>query len=139
MTDEPFRPLIRTQAELEECWRYLLRPLGFRSESLWLLPIGDDDRPLTRLIEIAEATDIGPADVPALTVLLETVRDETDLDRIALLRSRPGAGGVSPDDRVVARALYDAAVACGLGGEVVHVATDADIHPVPLDDLPVAV
>ena len=58
--------------------------------------------------------------------------------RFAFLRSRPGSGGPNPDDLGWAEALYDAARLARVPIEVVHLANDRDLVPIPMDDLPAA-
>jgi hypothetical protein len=50
----------------------------------------------------------------------------------AFLRSRPGRG-VTREDRAWARFLHDAGRVAGVEVEVVHLATDDDVTPLPLD------
>lgn len=136
----PYTPPIRTQTDLEDLWHELLAPLGFSSMSLWLLFIGDDDCPLPRLLEIAE-TDEAPttADQDSFARFLREVADEAPPGaRIACLRSRPGTDEASDEDRQWAQLVYDAARAAGLGCEVVHLANDVRLLPLPLDDLPLS-
>ena len=97
MTDTtPFRPLIRTQAELQRAWQRLLSPLGFSGQSIWMLVIDEDDHPLPQVTEITEAEldgDITPEDFSRLLVHLKQAG--LDTVRFAFLRSRPGPGGVA--------------------------------------------
>ena len=55
--------------------------------------------------------------------------------RFAFLRSRPGGGGVTAEDRTWAGFLYDAARLAGVPVEVVHRASDHDLVPVPFDEM----
>ena len=133
MTDAPFRPVLRTQADVEQMWRRLIRPLGFSGCSLWMVVI-EDDRPVPRIMEIAEmplAPEEGDAEAIA-GVLGELVLEGT---RFAFLRSRPGGGRPDSSDRAWARALYDAGREAGARLEVVHLAHDHDIYPIAVDDL----
>lgn len=136
MTTTPFRPIIRTQADLEDAWRHLMQPLGFSTSSIWLMLICDDDRPLPQLTEIADA-EAPPAGreragfVDLLGTIIATIPDA----RLAFLRSRPGRGGVDDDDRAWAEMLYAAARTAGAPCEIVHVATDDTVEPIPLDSL----
>ena len=82
----PDEPPIRSQADLEQAWLHLLRPLGFSSPALWMLLIDGDDRPTPLLVEISELplsidadeTDklaapppVGPDDVHRLATAVE--------------------------------------------------------------------
>jgi hypothetical protein len=138
MTPQEFT--IRSQAELESAWRTLLQPLGFDRSTLWMMLIGPDDRPLPRVVEIEDA-DEPPTDetMAGFAHLLEHLREELLPEgRFAFLRSRPGAGGITSDDRAWATALYAAARRAGVPIEVVHRANDVDVLPLPLDELRVA-
>ena len=55
--------------------------------------------------------------------------------RFAFLRSRPGHGGVTDDDRAWAMSLYDAGRRAGVPVEVVHRACDDDLVAVPMDEV----
>lgn len=135
----PFTPPIRTQTDLEDLWHELLAPLGFSSTSLWLMLIGPDDRPVPQVTEITQSGAL-PTEVEQrnfVTFLREVAADALPGTRLACLRSRPGADEVSDEDREWAHLVYDAARAAGLGCEVVHMANDVRLLPLPLDDLPV--
>jgi hypothetical protein len=137
MTSEmPFRPLIRTQADLEHAWRHLMEPLGFSGHSIWMMLVDGDDRPIPQLNEIEDAVEPPePGEVDGLAELLRRLHaDVAPQARFAFLRSRPGGGGINPDDRGWAHALYDAARRARVPIEVVHLATDHDLVPIPMDD-----
>lgn len=131
----PFRPLIRTRTDLQRVWRHLLsrrRPDGC---SLWVLLIEPDDRPL---LQVSEITDVvappTPVEMARLTGrLAELGSGLTDGGRLAVLRIRPGAGGPTADDLGWASSLYVACWAASIACEVVHLATDETILPVPMD------
>ena len=138
--NQPFRPLIRTQADLEHAWRHLMEPLGFGDHSIWMMLVGANDRPIPQLNEIAGAvTPPDPEEVDGLAELLRRLsRDVSPRARFAFLRSRPGSGGPNPDDLGWAQALYDAARLAHVPIEVVHLANDHELVPIPMDDLPAA-
>ena len=136
MTD-PYRPLVRTQPDLEQVWRHLIRPLGFHRRSLWLLLIGGDDRPtpaITEVTDLPEAADTDTRDGLA-QVLGQVASDLEPSGRWALLLSRPGSHSTDDADRRWAAALYDVCRGHGIAHDIVHLATDADIVPIPLDDV----
>jgi hypothetical protein len=141
MTDhnQPFRPLIRTQADLEHAWRHLMQPLGFGEHSIWMMVI-NGDRPIPQLSEIVGAVAPPEAEeVDGLAQLMRRLRaDVSPTVRFAFLRSRPGGGGPNPGDLGWAQALYDAARLARVPIEVVHLANDHDLVPIPMDDLPAA-
>lgn len=133
----PFEPVIRSQADLEAAWRHLIRPLGFRGRSLWMLLIGPDDRPtpvITEVAELPETFDDEASDNLAV-VLVDVMRDVEPDGRWALLCSRPGGGGANDADRGWAGGLYNTCRRHGIAHDVIHLATDTDLFPIPLDDV----
>ena len=135
-TKAPFRPVIRSQADLESAWRQLMEPLGFGGQSVWLLLIGADDRPLPHVTQIEEADDPPtPAQADGFASMLRSLLDDVPGGRWAFLRSRPGRAAVTDDDRAWARALLHACRAAGVPVEVMHLATDDDLRPIVADDL----
>jgi len=137
MEQTPFRPTIRSQADLERAWGHLIAPLGFTRQSLWLMVIEPDDRSLPQLIEIADLSRVPEADDrPAFVSFLQTIADETPLGgRATFLLSRPGHDRVHDDDRSWAEMLYDACRSAELPCETVHLASDEGIRPLPLDEI----
>ena len=133
MNPEPFRPLLRTQSDVEAMWRRLMSPLGFASSSLWMVVI-ERDRPVPRILEIVELGEPPTGDEvdKYAGVLAPLVTADT---RFAFLRSRPGGGRPDADDRAWARALYDAGRRAGARLEVIHLAHDHDVLPLAMDDL----
>jgi hypothetical protein len=134
--NEAFDITVRSQADLERTWRILMEPLGFSGHSLWLMFIDADDHPLPQITEIAEMPErIDAAGLAGFSDFLEHLRREYAVDRVAALLTRPGAGGLTAADRESARHVHDACRRSGMATEVVHVATDTVLAPVPLDDL----
>jgi hypothetical protein len=134
--DATYRPLLRTQADLEEAWRHLTGALALDGRSVWLMTIEPDQRPFPHLTEFSgldETPEV--AFLRHLAALLRPVFEELPPDRIAFLVSRPGADGVGPADRAWARALHGLARDLSLRCEVVHLATDIGFIPLPLDEL----
>ena len=133
MTGKPVVPVLRSQADVEQMWRRLMTPLGFSRCSLWVVAI-QDDRPIPRVLEIA-LTELAPedGDAESLGGLLRHVAG--DRNRFAFLRSRPGSGRPDASDRAWARELYAAGRQASARLEVVHLAHDHDVYPLPLDDL----
>ena len=132
-----FQPTIRSQADLEAAWRTLMGPLGFSQHSVWVMLIGADDRPFPRLTRIDEAenppTD---AELAGFAEMLGTLRSELAPDgRVAFLRSRPGGGGLTADDRAWADALHEVGRLADVPVAVVHRACDVDLVPIPMDDV----
>ncbi len=138
MEQTPFRPTIRTQADLETTWRHLMRPLGFSKKSLWLMLIEPDGLAVPNLLEITDtAQPPDPDQRGQLATFLRSLADDVAPagSRAAFLLSRPGDAAVAAGDRAWATALYDACREAGLPCEIVHLATDTDIRPLPLDEL----
>jgi hypothetical protein len=132
------RTLVRSQADLEAVWKVLMGRQtaggGFGGHSLWLLLIDSDDVPAPQVIEITDAVE--PPDdfmVSSLAVFLEHLSE--DAPRFAFLRSRPGHGGLTAEDRAWARSLYEAGRRAGVPLEVVHRACDHDLVAVPMDEV----
>ena len=133
MTDQPFVPVLRTQADVERMWRRLMTPLGFTRCSLWMVVV-QDDRPVPRVLEIS-FTELPPedGDAEALAGLLSHLAGSRT--RFAFLRTRPGSGRPDASDRAWARELYAAGQQASARLEVVHLAHDDDVFPLPLDDV----
>jgi hypothetical protein len=133
----PYRPLIRTQTELQEAWRCLVRPLGFHRRSLWLLLIDGDDRPTPVMTEVTDLPEtVDRETTQGLAEMLAHLSDDVDPQgRWALLLSRPGSGGSSTADRAWVGALYATCQRHGIPHDVVHLATDVAVLPVPLDEV----
>ena len=133
----PYRPTILSQADLTEAWRHLIRPLGFHRRSVWLLLIDADDRPTPVLTEVTDLPDAPEAEATDGFghVLSELLQQVDPGGRWALLLSRPGAHPTDRLDRAWAAALYDTLRSRGLRHDTVHLATDEEILPVPLDDV----
>jgi hypothetical protein len=132
-SSQPFRPVIRTQADLEQMWRRLMTPLGFSGCSLWMVVI-EGDRPVPKVMEFAEMPESPEDDdARALAGFLEHLAEP--YTRVAFLRSRPGFGRPTAGDRAWALALYDAGRRSGARLAVVHLAHDRDVMPLAMDDL----
>lgn len=137
----PDELVVTTQADVEQCWRTLMEPLGFSQRALWLLLVRRDGRPVTSLMEIGEMPEEAPLEQLAvgLVNLFEQLAGpdgEFPEARVALLCSRPGRRGPTPDDLRIAEAAYLAGRMARVPLEVVHLATDDDVLPVPRDALP---
>ncbi|VXC08793.1 hypothetical protein [Nocardioides sp. AX2bis] len=135
-----YRPTVNTQADLERLWRVLMRPLGFAETSLWAMLLDADGRPLPVLTEITDLAHLpDPGETRSMAAFLGDLVDEhVPGGRVALLRTRPGRGRARPDDLAWAAALHTALAAAGVPADVVHLATDDQVLPLPLDALPVS-
>jgi hypothetical protein len=136
-TDLP--ELVRDQAELELLWRTLMQPLGWSRSSIWVLLVEADGHPVRQLTEIVDDGTVPDGDqLAGFCEWLASLTDELFPGaRVAFLRSRPGRGGLVDDDRDWAERLYAAARRAAVPCEVVHVATDTEVVPVPLDEISV--
>lgn len=133
-----YRPVIVTQADLEAAWKHLIGGFGPHRRSVWWIFLERDGRPLPQLAELEEAG--GPPDaeqVAAFGGFLADLAGSLELDgpRVAFLISRPGYDAAQPADRAWATSLYEVARVAGLPCEVVHLANDAGIVPLPWDAL----
>jgi len=137
MSDTPYAPVIRSQADLEDVWRHLMGPLGFSGHSLWLMFVQPDGVPLPHLSQVEDCVTPPTAVEQAnFVALLKTLRREMRKDeRLVFLRSRPGRGGAGPDDLAWARSLYDACRTADVQTDVVHLATDDTLVPLPMDEV----
>jgi hypothetical protein len=130
---KPYRPVITCQADLERMWRRLMTPLGFSGNSLWMVVL-EDNRPLPQITEITAMPETPDEhDIEALARVLAEVVEPGE--RLAFLRARPGGGTPTADDREWARALYAAGRRSGVLLDVVHLAHDHSVMPLPMDDL----
>jgi hypothetical protein len=133
MNENPFRPVVRTQSDVEEMWRRLMTPLGFTSSTLWMVLI-EDERPLPKVVELNDMPDSPTTrDAEALAGLLENLA--TPQTCCAFLRSRPGAGRPDANDLAWAQTLYNAGRLADVRLAVIHLAHDHDVLPLPMDDL----
>jgi hypothetical protein len=128
---------IRSQAELHDAWRRLIRPLGFARRSVWLMLIDRDDRPTPVVTEVRDLPDVPDAEETAGLghMLSHLVNDLDPSGRWALLLSRPGSHVTDEIDRVWVAALYDTLRSQAIPHDTIHLATDREILPVPLDDV----
>lgn len=134
---ERFAPTLQSQADVELMWRTLMTPLGWSSRTLWFVLVSRDDRPVPQVYEIPDLPERiepeGHAQAAALWrgLLAEVLPG----GRVALLLARPGGGGPGPLDRAIAEGTYAACRAVGVPLEVMHLATDDDIWPLPADEV----
>jgi len=132
-----FTPTIRNQSDLESAWRTLMEPLGFSGHSVWFMIIGADDHPYPGLTEIEDSEEVPEPEQLGglggmLTMLTTSVAPE---GRVAFLLTRPGRDGPTRRDRDWAGALYATAAAAGVPAEVIHLANDVAVLPLPMDEV----
>ncbi len=127
---------VRSQSDLLRLWQALMGELGFTRTSTWVLHLDEDDHPTRRLLEIEDcAGDPVAGDLDSLTSMLARVGGAAP-GRWVFLRSRPGRHGPDATDRAWARELTLACRRAGVVTDVVHLATDQRLVPLPVDDLP---
>ena len=124
---------IHTQADLHALWCGLMEPLGFSEQSIWMLRLGPDRCPTSQIVKIAEADEVpAHADGHGFPEVLRLLAGDEPGHTFAFLRSRPGRG-ITRDDRAWAAFLHEAGRIAGVEVEVVHLATDEELVPLPLD------
>ena len=137
MTEQTFQPLLRSQADVERFWTTICRPLGWQTPELWVVLVDADGEPFPSIQQIGDlpaAPDQTAID--RLVVGCRRLLDELDAGgRVALLLCRPGSAPVTPFDKAWTRALVHGAHRAGVELEVVHVASDAGVRPLPLDEV----
>jgi hypothetical protein len=137
MTNASLTPVLHTQADVEQLWRTLMQPLGWSRRACWFALIGPDDHPLPQLGEFEDLPmQPPPEDLAQAARLWRDLIDEAlPGGRIALLVCRPGRGGPTPVDRRLAAGIYAACREVAVPVEVIHLATDEDIWPLPADEV----
>ncbi|MGB0102472.1 MAG: hypothetical protein WBP61_19495 [Nocardioides sp.] len=131
-----YEPIIDSQSALLATWQHLMQPLGFAGHSIWLLRIGPDRRAVPHLVEIADSEVLPSGEEAAGFAEVLRLLDAGEVGgSFGFLRSRPGPGVVRADDRAWAAFLYDAGRVAGVDVEVVHLATDESVVPLPLDEI----
>ncbi|TQL68324.1 hypothetical protein FB381_2213 [Nocardioides albertanoniae] len=130
----PYAPVLRTQADVEAAWRHLINPLGWPEPRLWFMFIGRDGVPFPQLGQIEEM----PAEIDAegsenVATMMGQLVGDMGFDRVAFLLCRPGGGSPGASDRRNAAELYAACRAAPVPVEVIHLATDKDFWPMPMD------
>lgn len=137
MTKKNFRPVLRTQADVERFWTTICHPLGWERHDLWFVLVGADGRPLPIVQDVRDLPGaVDPDFVRSLVGVWRRVREEVVPDgSFAVLLCRPGPAAIQAGDRDWARALSAEAAAAGVPLEVIHVASDVAITPLPLDEV----
>lgn len=136
MTEQTFRPVLRTQADVERFWTTICHPLGWRTRELWVVLVDEDGEPFPSVHQVGDLPE--QPDAAALADLVAGCRrllEEFDPGgSVATLLCRPGDRSLTDADRAWAAALARVAREAGVVLEVVHVAGDAGITPVPMDE-----
>ena len=135
MTQESFRPKLATQADVERFWTRICHPLGWERHDLWFVLVAADGRPLPIVQDVRDRpVAVDPEVVRNLVDLWRRVCEELVPDgSIAVLLCRPGSAAVDASDREWATAITTEAAAAGVPLEIIHVASDVAITPLPLD------
>ena len=137
MSETPPTPVIRSQSDLEDVWRHLMGPLGFGGHSIWLMFVQPDGTPMPHLTQIEDCVrPPTPSEQANFVALLKELSTEMRPgERVVFLRTRPGRSALRPDDLAWARSLYDACRVAGVETDVVHLATDEALVPLPMDQV----
>lgn len=137
MKKMPFRPVLRTQADVESFWIEICRPLGWARHDLWFVMVDADGRPLPIVQDFRDRPEeVDVEVVRGLVHVWRLLRDEhIPGGRFAVLLCRPGPATVQHSDREWVVAISEEAAAAGVPLEVIHVASDVAIRPLPLDDV----
>lgn len=116
---------LTTTTALARAWRNVTHGTELR-HSVWLMLLDAGHRPVQPVIELEDAES--PPDPGDLAPLVDFLTELTHLSsgacRVAVLRSRPGRGLPSADDRAWAAVLRRAAGAAGLPCLGVHFVND---------------
>jgi hypothetical protein len=133
---EPYRPILRTQADVATFWTEICRPLGWARHDLWFVMVDAERRPLPLVQDVRDRpVEVDPEMVRGLVDVWRHVRDDLVPDgSFAVLLCRPGSEVVQPTDRQWASAIASEAAAAGVPLEMIHVASDEAIRPLALDD-----
>jgi hypothetical protein len=125
-------PPITDQMTLHRTWRALMGPLGFARRQLWVMHVGDDDRPLgvVQIDEVPAELDPEHAEM-VVSMLREAAGDVT----FAFLFARPGRSPRTAADLSWAVGLTRACRAAGVRAWPVHLANDRELTVVAPDDL----
>lgn len=131
-----YAPVLRTQTDLEAAWRHLINPLGWPEPRLWFMFVGADGVPLPQLCQIEEVpVEIGEDGAADVAAMLHGLIEELGFQRVEFLLCRPGGGPPNRSDLKNAAELYGACAVASVPITVVHLATDHDFWPIPLDAL----
>ncbi|SFC60777.1 hypothetical protein SAMN04487968_108178 [Nocardioides terrae] len=138
MTEQTIQPtLLHSQADVEKFWTTICQPQGWRTPELWVVLVDAEGEPFPSVHHVPELPE--SPDRTTIDHLVHGCRrllDELDAGgRVAMLLCRPGASAVTPFDKAWTRALVHGAHRVGVELEVVHVASDATIRPLPLDEV----
>jgi hypothetical protein len=132
----PYAPVLRTQADVEAAWRHLINPLGWPEPRLWFMFVDAEGVPFPQLCQIEEVpSEIADDGATNVATLMHDLIQEHGFDRVELLLCRPGGGPPNRSDRKNAAELYGACAVAAVPLDVIHLATDQDFWPIPLDAL----
>lgn len=129
---------LHSQTDVHRLWELLMGPLGFAHVSLWVCLVDDRRAVVPHIIKVSDDDLHVPGDheVAALVeTLAEVMAGDPHLAGAAFLISRPGVGGITDADRVLATSLLRRCREAGIACEPVHVAHDRAIIAIAPDDL----
>lgn len=136
---EPFAPTLTSDADVTTMWRTIISPLGWHTRRLYIVFVDPEGRPNPQIVEVDEMPEgFGREDAEVFVDFLgHIVRDVDHLDpgSAALMFARPGSALLTDDDRALCRELYAAAQRAAVRLELLHVGTDTEIVPAPMDEV----
>ena len=135
---EPYRPLVRSQADLHAMWRHLMEPLGFGYSRVYVVFVPPGGGVIPRITEISELPEV-PDRATALN-FLDVCAELMDTamptgTRVAFLYARPGGPALTAADRAWGAGLLSAADELFVPYWPVHVANDHVLRVLAPDDL----
>lgn len=132
--------ILRDQRATHEMWRTLVQPLGWTEHRLYACLVLADGSVLPQLLEIGEMpASFSRREADSFATFFRRVLDDVDPEgRVALLLCRPGPGLPTGLDLANAACLCAAARQHRVPLEVVHLATDREITPLPMDAAPLS-
>lgn len=126
---------LTTTTALTRAWRNLTHGTRFRRHSVWLLLLDAGHRPVQPVIELEDALEPpGPEELsPLVDFLTELATGAAGGPcSLAVLRSRPGGGLPTAEDRAWGTALHRAATAAGVPCLGAHFANDEHLVALPV-------
>jgi hypothetical protein len=140
-----YRKPLHSQFDVERYWTHLCRKSQWTKRELWVALIDPFGRPLRKVVrvtDVPEDPDQWSAKLAWLTAeYASMVADFSDITagkappaRVAIMLARPGEH-LTRTDHAWGLALTASARSSGVEFEVVHVATDSAVIPLPMDAL----
>ena len=135
---EPYRPTIRSQADLDAMWRHLMSPLGFGYRRIYVVFVPPDGRVVPRIAEVTDLSELPDPELAAnlLTMCADLIDQQLPTGtRVAFLYARPGGPDFTTADRRWGAALLQAADDAFVPTWPVHLANDHRLRVLAPDDM----